>query len=43
MLEKWKNTLEKGDFVCAMFMDLTKVFDTMNDDLLIAKFGANGF
>ena len=23
MLEKWKNNLDKGGFVCAMFMDLT--------------------
>ena len=22
ILEKWKNTLDKGGFVCAMFMDL---------------------
>ena len=43
MLEKWKNTLDKGAFVCAIFMDLLKVFDTMNLDLLIAKLGAYGF
>ena len=27
--EKWKNTLDKGAFVCAMFMDLSKAFDTI--------------
>ena len=43
MLEKWKNTLDKGGFVCAIFMNLSKVFDTMNHDLLIAKLGAYGF
>ena len=43
MLEKWKNTLDKGSFVCAIFMDLSKAFDTMNHDLLIAKLGAYGF
>ena len=37
MFEKWKNTLDKRGFVCAMFMGLSKVFDTMNHDLLIAK------
>ena len=29
MLEKWKNTLDKGGFVCAIFMDLSKAFDTL--------------
>ena len=43
MLEKWENTLDKTSFVCAMFMDLSKAFDTMNHDLLIAKLGAYGF
>ena len=42
MLEKWKNTLDKGGFVCAIFMNLSKVFDTMKHDLLIAKLGAYG-
>ena len=31
MLEKWKNTLDKGGFVCVIFMDLSKAFDTMPD------------
>ena len=43
MLEKWKNTLEKGGFVCTIFMDLSKAFETMNYDLLIGKLGAYGF
>ena len=42
MLEKWKNALDKGGFVCAMFMDVSKAFDTMNHNLLIAKLGAYG-
>ena len=43
MVEKWKNTLDKDGFVCVMFMDLSKAFDTMNHDLWIAKLGAYGF
>ena len=42
MLEKWKNTLDKSVFIWAMFMDLSKAFDTKNHDLLVAKLGANG-
>ena len=29
--------------ICAVFMDLSKVFDTLNLDLLIVKLGAYGF
>ena len=43
ILEKWKNTLDKGGFVCVMFIGLPKAFDTMDHDLLIAKLGAYGF
>ena len=43
MLEKWKNILDKGTIVCAIFMDLSKAFDTMIHDLLIAKLGAYYF
>ena len=43
MLEKWKNTLEKGKHVGAVFMDLSKAFDTINHALLIAKLKAYRF
>ena len=37
MLEKWKEVLDKGNFVDTIFMDLSKAFDTLNHDLQIAK------
>ena len=43
MLEKWKNTLDKGKHVGAAFMNLSKAFNTVNYKLLIAKLEAYGF
>ena len=34
MLELWKEALDKGKSVGAIFMDLFKAFDTLNHDLL---------
>ena len=43
MLQNWKNMLDKGGYTCAMFMDLSKPFNTVHHDLMIAKLGAYGF
>ena len=43
MLKNWKNMLDKREYVCAMFMDLSKAFDTIHHDLMIAKLWVYGF
>ena len=42
MLGNWKSALD-NESVCALFMDLSEVFDTINHDLLLAKLKAYGF
>ena len=37
MVELWKEALDKGKSVGVIFMDLSKAFDTLNHNLLIAK------
>ena len=43
MLEKWRTSLDNKAFSGAILMELSKAFDTLNHELLIAKPHANGF
>ena len=43
MLEKWKKALDNGKYVGAVLTDLSKAFDCLNHQLLIAKLEAYGF
>jgi len=43
MIDDWKKNLDKGNKVGALIMDLSKAFDTLNHELIIAKLDAYGF
>ena len=42
MIDKWKRVLDENMNVGAIFMDLSKVFDTLNHRLFLAKLQSYG-
>ena len=40
LIEKWKAILDKNGYAGAVLMVLSKVFDTINHDLIIARLNA---
>ena len=43
MIEQWKLSLDNSGFLGEILMDLSKAFDTINHQLLIAKLHVYGF
>ena len=43
LIEKWKQIIDNKGYGAAILMDLSKAFDTINHELLIAKLHVYGF
>ena len=43
MLEHWKSAVDKGKVFGALLTDLSKAFDCLSHELIIAQLNAQGF
>ena len=43
LVDKWRQHLDQNEYVGAVLMDLSKAFDCLPHELLIAKMDAYGF
>ena len=43
LLKKWKRVIDNGEAFGVLLTDLSKVFNCLDHELLVAKLNANGF